>query len=144
MDLATVPTVGDTLVALEDLCSDLAETLKQISDISAELANKDYIGIDHAQEASRWPVACLKYSGLLTVHVQVLREIEPTLLQNLEIDQKRSLLCQELERIKTTAKLDAKFLLGKVSFSVASSLSSHISRMDSHLGDATASYLASY
>ena len=52
MDLATVPTVGDTLVALEDLCSDLAETLKQISDISAELANKDYIGIDHAQEAS--------------------------------------------------------------------------------------------
>jgi hypothetical protein len=27
-----------TTVALEDLCSDLAETLKQISDISAELA----------------------------------------------------------------------------------------------------------
>ena len=52
LDLATVPTVGDTLVALEDLCSDLAETLKQISDISAELANKDHIGIDHAQEAS--------------------------------------------------------------------------------------------
>jgi hypothetical protein len=46
LDLATVPTVGDTLIALEDLCSDIAETLKQISDISAELANKDYIGID--------------------------------------------------------------------------------------------------
>ena len=52
LDLATVPTVGDTLVTLEDLCSDLAETLKQISDIGAELANKDYIGIDNAQEAS--------------------------------------------------------------------------------------------
>ena len=52
LNLATVPTVGDTLVALEDLCSDLAETLKQILDISVELANKDYIGIDHAQEAS--------------------------------------------------------------------------------------------
>lgn len=51
-DLATVPTVGDTLVALEDLCSDLTETLKQMSDIGAELANKDYIGIDNAQEAS--------------------------------------------------------------------------------------------
>ena len=61
LDLATVPTVGDTLVALEDLCSDLAETLKQISDISAELANKDYIGIDHAQEASSWPVAFPDY-----------------------------------------------------------------------------------
>ena len=44
------------------------------------------------------------------------------LLQNLEIDQKRSLLCQELERIKTTAKLDAKSLLGKVFFFIASYL----------------------
>ena len=51
LHIATVPTVGDALVALEDLCNDLAETLKQISDISAELANKDYIGIDHSQEA---------------------------------------------------------------------------------------------
>lgn len=40
------------------------------------------------------------------------------MLQNLEIDQKRSLLYQELGRIKTTAKLDAKFLLGKFFFLV--------------------------
>lgn len=52
LDLATVPTVGDTLVALEDLCTDITETLKQISDIGAELANKDFIGIDNVQEAS--------------------------------------------------------------------------------------------
>jgi hypothetical protein len=65
------------------------------------------------------------------------------LLQNLEIDQKRSLLCQELERIKTTAKLDAKFLLGKISFFIAIPFLL-ISRINSHFGDATASYLASY
>jgi nuclear pore complex protein Nup205 len=51
------------------------------------------------------------------------------LLQNLETDQKRSLLCQELERIKTTSKLDAKFLLGKVSF-LSSFLPCLISYMD--------------
>lgn len=53
LDPATVPTIGDTLVALEDLCSDFAETLKQISDIGAELTNRNYIGIDNAQQASR-------------------------------------------------------------------------------------------
>ncbi|KAF8154003.1 nucleoporin Nup186/Nup192/Nup205 [Crassisporium funariophilum] len=88
---ATIPTVGDALVALDDLCNDLAATLKQISDIGAELANRDHIGIDSAQE--------------------ILREIDPTLLQNLETDQKRTLLCQELERIKTAVKQDAKVLL---------------------------------
>ncbi|KAF8970600.1 nucleoporin Nup186/Nup192/Nup205 [Flammula alnicola] len=88
---ATVPTVGDALVALDDLCNDFAETLKQISDIGAELANKDHIGLDNAQE--------------------ILREIDPTLLRDLEIEQKRSLLCEELERIRTAAKQDAKVLL---------------------------------
>ena len=114
LDLATVPTVGDTFVALEDLCSDLAETLKQISDIGAELANKDYIGIDNAQEASCSLNVCLTHSWI--TQVQILREIDPTLLQNLAIDQKRSLLCQELQHIKTIAKHDAKFLLGKILF----------------------------
>jgi hypothetical protein len=66
------------------------------------------------------------------------------LLQNLEIDQKRSLLCQELERIKAAAKLDAKFLLGKVSLLQVPFLLSFSCHMDSHLGDAAASYLATY
>lgn len=48
--LATVPTVGSALVALDDLCHDLAETLKQISDISAELAQKHQMGLDNVQE----------------------------------------------------------------------------------------------
>ncbi|KAH9477078.1 Nuclear pore complex protein Nup205 [Psilocybe cubensis] len=88
---ATVPTVGDTLVALDDLCNDLAETLKQISDIGAELANKDQMGTSSAQE--------------------ILREIDPALLRELEIEQKRSLLCEELDRIRTVARQDAMVVL---------------------------------
>ncbi|PPQ70405.1 hypothetical protein CVT25_000888 [Psilocybe cyanescens] len=88
---ATVPTVGDTLVALDDLCNDLAETLKQISDIGAELANKDQIGMNSVQE--------------------ILRDIDPSLLRELEIEQKRSLLCEELDRIRGAARQDAKVIL---------------------------------
>ncbi|KAF9556462.1 hypothetical protein CPC08DRAFT_641486 [Agrocybe pediades] len=88
---ATVPSIGDTLVALDDLCSDLAETLKQISDISAELANKDHIGLDNAQE--------------------ILRDIDPLILRDLEINQKRTLLCEELDKIRTQRKLDARVVL---------------------------------
>jgi nuclear pore complex protein Nup205 len=88
---ATVPTVGDALIALDDLCHDLAETLKQISDISAELANKHQIGLDNSQE--------------------LLREIDPALLRDLEIEQQRSLLCEELEHIRSNSKRDAKVTL---------------------------------
>lgn len=53
-DIATVPTVGDTLAALDDLCNDLSEVLKQISDISAELSNKEHIGLDSAEEVGSY------------------------------------------------------------------------------------------
>ncbi|TFK37612.1 nucleoporin Nup186/Nup192/Nup205 [Crucibulum laeve] len=88
---ATVPSVGDVLGALDELCNDLSETLKQIADLTAELANKDHIGVENAQE--------------------VLRDIHPTLLQELDIDQKRTLICQELDRIKRATKREAKTLL---------------------------------
>ncbi|KAJ7778502.1 nucleoporin Nup186/Nup192/Nup205 [Mycena metata] len=42
--LATIPTVGDALDALNALCGDLAHTLKQIVDLSAELAAKEHVG----------------------------------------------------------------------------------------------------
>ena len=57
MFLATVPTVGSALVALDDLCHDLAETLKQISDISAELAQKHQMGLDNVQEVRLLPIS---------------------------------------------------------------------------------------
>ncbi len=49
---ATLPTLGDAIEALNGVYNDLAETLKQISDISAELAMKDHIGVENIEEAS--------------------------------------------------------------------------------------------
>jgi nuclear pore complex protein Nup205 len=45
-----MPTVGDAIEALHDLCIDLTDTLKQIADLSAELASKDHIRVDNIQE----------------------------------------------------------------------------------------------
>lgn len=48
--IATIPTVGDAVEALYDLCVDLVDTLKQIADLSAELSLRDHIRIDNIQE----------------------------------------------------------------------------------------------
>lgn len=48
--IAIIPTVGDAIDALSDLCSELAETFKQIADLSAELAARDHIRVDNIQE----------------------------------------------------------------------------------------------
>lgn len=48
--LATIPTVGDAIEALNGLCDDLAATLKQIADLSAELSSRDHIRVDNIQE----------------------------------------------------------------------------------------------
>jgi hypothetical protein len=47
---ATIPTIGDALEALKDLTSDVTEALKEISDLSAELASKDQIAVTDIQE----------------------------------------------------------------------------------------------
>lgn len=46
----TIPTIGDALTALDELTNNLIAKLKQISDISAELLNKDQIGLENIQE----------------------------------------------------------------------------------------------
>ncbi|KAJ6619045.1 nucleoporin Nup186/Nup192/Nup205 [Mycena sp. CBHHK59/15] len=86
--LATIPTVGDALEALSELCGDLAETLKQISDLSAELASREHISVENINEA------------------------HPEFLQNLGIAQKRALICRELERDRRSTREDARTLLG--------------------------------
>lgn len=48
--LVTIPTVGDAIEALNSLCDDLAVTLKQIVDLSAELSSRDHIRVDNIQE----------------------------------------------------------------------------------------------
>lgn len=51
---ATIPTIGDALEALSTLCTDLAQTLKRIADLMAELAARDHIGVDNIHEVC-WP-----------------------------------------------------------------------------------------
>ncbi|KAF9074489.1 nucleoporin Nup186/Nup192/Nup205 [Rhodocollybia butyracea] len=89
--LATIPTVGDALEALNSLCQDLANTLKQISDISAELSTKDLIAVDNIQE--------------------ILGNVDIDFVQDLEIGQKRNLICRKLERVNAEAQRDAKMTM---------------------------------
>lgn len=53
--IATIPTIGDTIEALNGLCDDLTETLKQIADLSAELSSRDHIRVDNIQEVCMRP-----------------------------------------------------------------------------------------
>lgn len=92
LDVASVPTIGDTLQALEFISADISATLRQISDLSAELANKDHIVVDGVTE--------------------ILRGVHATLLQELDIEQKRSLICQEIERVRQRATTTARALFG--------------------------------
>jgi hypothetical protein len=45
-----MPTVGDAVEALNDLCLDLTDALQQIADLSAELASRDHVRVDNIQE----------------------------------------------------------------------------------------------
>ncbi len=42
LSAVTVPTVGDAIDALNHIIEDLAQTLKQFLDLSAELASQDH------------------------------------------------------------------------------------------------------
>ncbi|KAF8622638.1 hypothetical protein AX15_006886 [Amanita polypyramis BW_CC] len=86
--LATVPTMGDAIEALNDLCSGLAEMLKQIADLSAELAARDHIGVENI--------------------LDVIQDVHPSIIQELDIAQKRQLIYQELEKIRARTTREAK------------------------------------
>ncbi|KAJ7682921.1 nucleoporin Nup186/Nup192/Nup205 [Mycena rosella] len=90
--LATIPTVGDALDALHALCGDLAHTLKQIADISAELAAQEHVSVENISE--------------------MLPDADPAFLRELDIAQKRALVCRELARERRTAQGEARTLLG--------------------------------
>ncbi|KAJ7482279.1 nucleoporin Nup186/Nup192/Nup205 [Mycena galericulata] len=92
--LATLPTVGDALDALHALCNDLSHTLAQIADLSAELAAKAHVAVDHLALAPLLPDA------------------DPAFLRNLELAGKRALVCRALSRERRTAQGEARLLLG--------------------------------
>jgi hypothetical protein len=53
--VATIPTVGDAIEALNALCDDLTETLKHIADLSAELSSRNHIRVDNIPEVRLHP-----------------------------------------------------------------------------------------
>ncbi|KAG5650971.1 hypothetical protein H0H81_010360 [Sphagnurus paluster] len=119
---ATIPTIGDALEALNALCTDLAHTLKQISDLGAELAARDHIVVDNIGD--------------------VIRDIHTSLLQDLDIAQKRQLICEEVENVKRGATREARVLLAAALPTPIPSLSSsalfHSTSKPQHLGMNTA------
>lgn len=139
--IATVPTIGDAVEALNDVCSDLADTLKQIADISAELAARDHIRVDNIQEASS-----MSYSSLIhhVKHrrIQIVDIPDIAFLQDLDIRQKRSLVCREFERIRRDAKGKAKILFSGSPSLAYSSLDVLSKPTRRHRGDAVAHSMA--
>ncbi|KIK97850.1 hypothetical protein PAXRUDRAFT_824522 [Paxillus rubicundulus Ve08.2h10] len=89
--IATIPTVGNAIEALNGLCDDLSATLKQIADLSAELSSRDHIRVDNIQE--------------------VVSISDPAFLQDLDITQKRSLIHQEYRRLKDEFQDEVKTVL---------------------------------
>ncbi|EIW76673.1 hypothetical protein CONPUDRAFT_92653 [Coniophora puteana RWD-64-598 SS2] len=90
--IGTIPSVGDSIEALTSVCEDLAITLKQIGDLSAELSFKDHIRVDNIQE--------------------IVAVSDPSFLQDLDIGQKRSLIHTEYERLVVAKQDEVKLLLG--------------------------------
>ena len=90
--IATVPTLGDAIEALNDLCGGLAETLKQIADLSAELTAKDHIPVENITD--------------------IVRDVPSIMVQELDIAQKRNLIHEELEKTQERMKREAKAQLG--------------------------------
>ncbi|KAI0651312.1 nucleoporin Nup186/Nup192/Nup205 [Trametes meyenii] len=92
--ISAVPTIGDTIEALDDLCEDLTNVLKRIADLSAELASKEHIRVDNIQE--------------------VVQISDPSLLENLDMRQKQSLISRELLRWKAGAKRRAQTIINSL------------------------------
>ncbi|EJF60131.1 hypothetical protein DICSQDRAFT_171358 [Dichomitus squalens LYAD-421 SS1] len=82
--IATVPSIGDAIEALDDLCRNLAQVLMRIVDLSAELASKDHIRVDNIQE--------------------IVQISDPALLENLDMRQRQTLVGRELASWRAGAK----------------------------------------
>ncbi|KAI0289640.1 nucleoporin Nup186/Nup192/Nup205 [Russula brevipes] len=92
--IATVPTVGDAIESLTDFCAELLETLKQMTVINAELEARDLLQVENIH------------------HIVTLQDIDT--LGDLDIGQKRALICRELERTLGRARDTANILLSSL------------------------------
>ena len=112
--LATIPTIGDALEALKDLTSDVTEALKEISDLSAELASKDQIAVADIQEVG----SLNPPNHPISAHIllQMITSSDVNLLENLDIAKMRSLMSRELEAKRNSAKESVTVLLSMAYF----------------------------
>ena len=60
--LAAVPTLGDALQALNELCNEVQEAFTQLRYVAAELATRDTVRVDNVEEVSGWAMWRLKIS----------------------------------------------------------------------------------
>ncbi|OCH88950.1 hypothetical protein OBBRIDRAFT_888752 [Obba rivulosa] len=89
--LPTVPTIGDTIEALDHLCDDLADGFKRIINLSAELASRDHTRVANIQ--------------------QIVTIADQSLLENLDVRQKRILISRELAGWRNEARRRAQITL---------------------------------
>ncbi|KAI0742693.1 nucleoporin Nup186/Nup192/Nup205 [Daedaleopsis nitida] len=92
--IATVPTISNAIEAVDAFCRDLAQVLLRIVDLSAELANKDHIRVDNIQE--------------------IVQISDPTLLENLDMRQRQTLVSRELAFWRAGAKRRAQTILNSL------------------------------
>ncbi|KAF8272691.1 nucleoporin Nup186/Nup192/Nup205 [Lactarius quietus] len=91
---ATVPTVGNAIEALTDLCDEIVETLKQMAVINVELDARDNVQVENIRR------------------LVPLQDMDS--LRDLDIGQKRTLICRELERSLARTRNKADTLLASV------------------------------
>jgi len=92
--IPVIPTVGDVIEALTNLCDELLETLKQMTVVSAELDARDHVQVDDIRQ------------------IVPLHDIDT--LGDLDIGQKRALICRELQRTLARAQSMANVLLSSL------------------------------
>ena len=109
MHAATVPTVGDAIEALSHFCDDLSSSLKRITDISAELNSKAYIRVENIEDVRNSSHGMFSDS----LGIQIIPVSDPSLLDNLDMRQRQSLIARELGRWRTEASRRAHITMSK-------------------------------
>jgi nuclear pore complex protein Nup205 len=106
---ATVPTVGDAIEALTDFCDELLETLKQMTAISAELEARDHVQVEDIHQVCHYRRDRITKPHRFRLQIDSLQDVNN--IGDLDIGQKRALICRELERNLSRTRNTANILL---------------------------------
>jgi nuclear pore complex protein Nup205 len=109
---ATIPTVGDAVQALDDLCTAIAGILKQITNLSVELASTDHGNVDSVPKVSLHDMSCIVLLMKRTHQTITLSDLSS--LRELDAGQRRSVMFHELETVRESAREDVMTMLGMI------------------------------